>query len=87
MYLEIAEINLKTLSKLLAKRGQRHVSKQGKLDLKNDVCNGPKLIQSGCLTAPAGGDILNGVTEDDIIGNAITLFFSRTGKSYNQKTL
>jgi hypothetical protein len=29
----------------------------------------------------------NGVTEDDIMENAITLFFSRTGKSYNQKTL
>jgi hypothetical protein len=28
-----------------------------------------------------------GVTEDDITENAITLVFSRTGKSYNQKTL
>jgi hypothetical protein len=28
-----------------------------------------------------------GVTEDDITENAITLLFSRTGKSYNQKML
>jgi hypothetical protein len=28
-----------------------------------------------------------GVTEDDITENAVTLVFSRTGKSYNQKTL
>jgi hypothetical protein len=28
-----------------------------------------------------------GVTEDDITEDAITLVFSRTGKSYNQKTL
>jgi hypothetical protein len=35
---------------------------------------------------PAYADV-EGVTEDDITENAITLFFSRTGKSYNQKTL
>jgi hypothetical protein len=54
-----------------------------RLELRFGVCSA--FSELARILAHSAGQ--KGVTEDDIMENAITLVYSITGKSYNQKTL